>query len=190
MGVLEEHSGRYLRPDEPIRFCDACGAPCGREFEGAPMCMVHGPRWQLARHGCGSDVLLERDGRVLLTRRAHEPDRGCWEMPGGFARFGEHPADAARREAREELGIEIRLVEVLGVYVAGYGDDEMVQVTVFVAEPLGEPRPDPSEASELRWFEPHELGEAECFAEGHRQRLDDWARVRSGEPVPGRFEIV
>lgn len=165
-----------------LRYCDACGAPCAERFEGAPVCDVHGPRWRQARHGTGSDVLVVRDGRVLLSRRAHEPERGRWELPGGFATFGETPAQAARREAREELGVDVHLVELFGVYMAGYGPDEAVQVTVFRAElaPSAEPAPDPAESLEWGWFAPDALPGAQEFAEGHWQRVEDWVATLGG----------
>lgn len=62
------------------------------------------------------EVLLERDGRVLVARRTNEPARGEWFWPGGRLYKGEELADAARRIAREELGVAVDVVERVGVY--------------------------------------------------------------------------
>ena len=51
-------------------------------------------------------AVVERDGRVLLTRRGIEPRLGMWDTPGGFIEAGEEPAEALRRELLEEIGIE------------------------------------------------------------------------------------
>jgi ADP-ribose pyrophosphatase YjhB (NUDIX family) len=61
----------------------------------------------------GASVVLVEDGRLLLVRHSYRRD---WSTPGGFLRKGEQPADAAVREVREELGLD---VEVLtdGVWV-------------------------------------------------------------------------
>lgn len=60
-------------------------------------------------------VILE-GGKVLLVRRAHEPLRGEWSLPGGVVEVGEKLTEALRREIREETGLAVRvgpLVEVL-----------------------------------------------------------------------------
>jgi 8-oxo-dGTP diphosphatase len=52
----------------------------------------------------GAAVALWHDGRVLLVRTSY---RNCYSLPGGFARGGEPSEQAARRELREEVGIEL-----------------------------------------------------------------------------------
>jgi ADP-ribose pyrophosphatase YjhB (NUDIX family) len=60
-------------------------------------------------------VVVEGD-RVLLVQRANEPGRGMWAFPGGVLQLGETLAEAARREVREECGLEIQVGETLGVF--------------------------------------------------------------------------
>ena len=65
-------------------------------------------------------MLLERaengDISLLLLRRAVEPGLGEWDLPAGYLDPGESFEQAAVREAREESGIEVRLIELAGVY--------------------------------------------------------------------------
>lgn len=53
-------------------------------------------------------AVLTRDGLILLARRAaHKSQAGLWEFPGGKIEDGETPADALRRELKEELGLAV-----------------------------------------------------------------------------------
>jgi ADP-ribose pyrophosphatase YjhB (NUDIX family) len=60
-------------------------------------------------------VLVEQEGKVLLVRRANEPQRGLWTLPAGFVDGGEDPQRAAERECLEETGLEVRVVGLLDV---------------------------------------------------------------------------
>ena len=62
----------------------------------------------------GCDVFLpDPAGRVLLIRRR---DNGFWALPGGCQDLGETPAECARRECREETGLEVQITRLLGVF--------------------------------------------------------------------------
>ena len=70
-------------------------------------------------------AVLAQDGagRVLLGRRAVDPGRGLWDLPGGFCDPDETPEDAVRREFREETGAEVEPLAFLGHVVDRYGAD-------------------------------------------------------------------
>ena len=127
---------------------------------------------------CG-EALIVRGEKALLVRRARDPYRGCWELPGGFCDRGEHPADTARREVTEELGLEVRLFDVLGVYFDAYLDDVAMVVT-FLAESDGTPTPNPDEVTDTRWLATTELSTSIDMVPGHADRLRDWEQLRSG----------
>lgn len=54
--------------------------------------------------------------RVLLVERGNEPYKGCWAFPGGFMNMDETTAEAARRELREETGLDVGAIRQLGAY--------------------------------------------------------------------------
>lgn len=62
------------------------------------------------------EVVLERDGAVLLARRTNEPAKGEWFWPGSRLYKGETTTGAARRVGREELGVDVEVEELLGVH--------------------------------------------------------------------------
>lgn len=165
-----------------MMHCELCGARCTVEGEPpVPVCAEHGARWKLARNAPASDVIVAYDDHVLLARRAIEPEAGLWELPGGFANRGEHPADTARRELLEELAVRVRLTSVLGFYIKERADDDVVHVTVYLGETDDDPAEADGEVSEWRWFAADALPAPDEMSVGHRLRLDDWVRTRRGE---------
>ncbi len=162
-----------------MEYCYDCGAPAP-VIDDWPTCVVHGPRWKLRRNAPCAEVALERDGRVLMARRARDPFAGCWEFAGGYVDLGETPMAAAVREAREELGLEVSLTGALGVFVEEWEPGEYVEVHLFVARGEGDIVADPSEIAEWRWCAPDDHPDVGLMSPGTATRFDAWARgVRS-----------
>ncbi len=59
---------------------------------------------------------IEQDGNILLVRRAVDPARGQWALPGGYMDAGEMPEEALRREIVEEVGLEVVVDDLLAIY--------------------------------------------------------------------------
>ena len=68
-------------------------------------------------------VIVRRD-RALIVRRAHEPRKGEWSLPGGHLHLGESLADAARREVKEETGLDVELGPIIETFDRVHRDDE------------------------------------------------------------------
>ena len=108
----------------------------------------------------GVHVLLERDGRVLLMRRAGTGFfEGMYSLPGGHVEEGEALAATAAREMREELGIEpdAGSLSVVGV-MHRRSDSNRIDFFVRVASWSGEPHiAEPDKCDALDWFSLHSL---------------------------------
>ena len=63
----------------------------------------------------GVGVLIRDIDRYLLIKRAADPDKGLWSIPGGIVEIGEKAEDAARREVKEETNLDVDVIEVLDV---------------------------------------------------------------------------
>jgi 8-oxo-dGTP diphosphatase len=99
-------------------------------------------------------VILLPGDRVVLVERKNEP-RG-WALPGGFVDEGETLEAAAVREAREETGLAVELVEQLHTYSDPRRDPRQHTIsTVFLARSAGEPvgGDDAARAEGFRWAE-------------------------------------
>ncbi len=100
-----------------INYCVRCGnvlAQAERFGRMRPCCLVCG--WiYFADPKVAAAALVERDGQVLLVRRANTPQRGLWTLPAGFVDAGEDPVKAVERECLEETGLRVRVVALLDV---------------------------------------------------------------------------
>ena len=85
------------------------------------------------------DIIIETGQQgIVLIRRKNSPHG--WAIPGGFVDYGERLEEAARREAREETGLEVELLRQLHTYSDPARDPRQHTIaTVFIARPTGPP---------------------------------------------------
>lgn len=107
-------------------------------------------------------VALDKDGRVLMIERT---DNGLWAIPGGGQDVGETSREAAIREVREETGLDIEVVGLVGIYsdphhVIAYDDGEVRQEfsICFRGRSIGGRITVSEESSRVEWIEPERLG--------------------------------
>ena len=119
--------------------------------------------------GLGVNTAIIREGRILLTLR---PDWEVWCLPGGSVEDDESLAQAAIRETREEVGYEVKLIRLVGLYSRNGWLSHGLHVPVFAAEITGgELVIQKEEVLEARWFAADEVPDAMLL--GHRQRALD-----------------
>ncbi|MBU7026035.1 MAG: NUDIX hydrolase [Theionarchaea archaeon] len=63
----------------------------------------------------GVGVIIYNEGKVLIIKRAFEPSKNRWSIPGGAVELGEKVRDAAKREVYEELGLDVEIKDVVDV---------------------------------------------------------------------------
>lgn len=94
-----------------------------------------------------------RGGKVLLGRRAAEPYRGTWDLPGGFLEAGETPERALARELREEIGARLRSARFLSFFTETYGRRGFPILAAVYRVRLAPGRlSHGSDVSKVRWF--------------------------------------
>ena len=138
---------------DDVRFCPRCGGEAEVAFPRSITCghCGYGAYYNPKPVACA--IPRDEEGRVWLLRRAFDPGAGLWTFPGGFVDLGESVEDAAVREAREELEIDIALTGLVGVYSRAR---DRVVLVVCEAIAHGEPQTT-DEAPEVRAFAPAEL---------------------------------
>ncbi len=110
----------------------------------------------------GVGAIIIDGNRVVLVKRAHPPLQAEWSIPGGVLEVGELVREAAVRETREETGLTVEPVELLGVYdrvLRNAGQRvqyHYVLIDFLCLRVAGQLAP-ASDAAEVRWFSQDEL---------------------------------
>ncbi len=109
------------------------------------------------------DIFVIKDGNVLLIKRASEPFKGEWMLPGGFIEIDEDAATAAKREAKEETGIDVELIGIIGVYSDPARDSRGTVSIAYLAIPLNDTlKTQENETSEVKWYPIDKLPKLGC----------------------------
>jgi len=131
-----------------------------------------------------ADIITEIGDKIVLIERKNFPHG--WAIPGGFVDFGETVEQAAMREAREEISLEVEIRTLLGVYSRPDRDPRGQTITiVYVALASGEPRA-ADDAKTVALFDPRTPPSPLAF--DHAEILADYLRfLETGElPAPWR----
>ena len=106
-------------------------------------------------HPTASAFIVE-NGKYIISKRAIEPKKGTYDVIGGFLNNGEHPEAGIIREFKEETGLTIKIIDLLGVYMDKYeyqGDLVSTLNFCYIAEIVkGKAKPQDDVAS-LYWFQ-------------------------------------
>ncbi|MDA4123113.1 MAG: NUDIX hydrolase [Thaumarchaeota archaeon] len=111
----------------------------------------------------GVGGLIQDEGSILLIKRKFEPNKGKWSLPGGLLETGEDPEEGARREVREELGLEVKVEGFFSLANEVIRDDRGQVKYHFILldylmRQLGGEITLNEESEEFRWFQ---VGEVE-----------------------------
>jgi mutator protein MutT len=132
------------------RYCITCGKIATKQNDSLYMCEAGHENW--INPATGAAVFIVKNNKVLYGVRNQEPFKGKLDIPGGFIEVGETAEQAALRETKEELGIDVELITMLGTYASVYQGRPTLDI-VFVGRIGDEPITpgDDLEGSEPVW---------------------------------------
>ena len=148
-----------------MNFCPRCGTALISQLEGGrerPACPAVGCRYfHFGDYSIGCGGVVIRDNKGLLIQRGLNPNRGAWQIPGGYVESDEEIVDAVEREVLEEAGVEARVQDVVAFRhsIAGSigGPSANVYVVFRMIPVSGEPRFDGEETIGAGYFSLEEI---------------------------------
>ena len=160
-------------------FCLDCGQPLQpREIEGRLLeACVNCPYVRWPDPKLVTVTIVETPAGLVFGRRGIEPGYGGWCLPGGFVNDDEHPAVSAARECVEEIGAEVVIGDLIGIYHSVKPGRPGLVAIAYSAQAVdpGQVRAG-SEMLEVLVAPP---GEApELVFPMHRSAMTDWLRAR------------
>lgn len=101
-----------------------------------------------------SAFIINKMGQILLVKRAINPKKGLWDTPGGFLEDGEEPIRGLRREMKEELGVLLKKIKFLGIYIDTYCEGyEMTTLNILYQAEIASGKLRPmDDVGALKWF--------------------------------------
>ncbi|MBI2079164.1 NUDIX hydrolase [Candidatus Micrarchaeota archaeon] len=116
------------------------------------------------------DAVIINNGKVVLIRRGTEPFKGEWAIPGGRIEDNETAEECLVREAKEETGLEVRPIRMIGVYSDPKRDPRGIIVAAYLCEVIGGELNGGDDAAEAKWFE---LNKIPKLCTDHNKILED-----------------
>ncbi len=160
-----------------LQYCPRCGAPLIVRLlptEDRPRLVCDRGHILYVNPKLIAGVIPERQGRVLLLRRAIEPRYGFWTYPGGFMEIDESVEECAAREAMEEAGIAVTIGDLVGVYSRPGPHGPGIVSIVFHGTVEDEHTEAGREALETRWFNADDIPWDDLAYDTTRWALRDW----------------
>lgn len=121
-----------------------------------------------------TSIILSHQGKVLMLKRARNPLKGYWVLPGGYLEYGEKPEDGIRRETKEEIGKEVKVEKLVGVYLDD-NDPRGISVDITYSGKGSLKVTLSEEHDEFEYFPLDKLPDKIAYQQ--REAISDWAKA-------------
>jgi 8-oxo-dGTP diphosphatase len=98
-------------------------------------------------------MILVENGKVLLIKRGRDPFKGEWAIPGGRIEDDETAEQCAKREMKEETGLDVEIIKMTGLYSDPERDPRLIIAAGFLVKRVGGVVQGGDDAAEAKWFD-------------------------------------
>jgi len=113
-------------------YCPKCAGKFQKSGPKHLTCTDCGLEYYINPKLTNAVILKNRQGKILLARRAKDPQKGKWDLPGGFVDANETVEESIHREIHEELGIQVHSLKYLSSFYNDYEYAGIVYNTICV----------------------------------------------------------
>ena len=179
---MNQHASDKDRPVHTAWFCERCGGPLvwsaveGKDHQTCSNC-----EWVVyVDPKVAAGVILALNGEIVLLKRGIPPSIGKWVFPGGYVDAGEPTDVAATREALEEVGLEVAIEELVGVY--SYQGNRVILV-VYSGHAIGGILEGNFECLDVQTFPLDQIPWDDLAFESTKASIRDWLKRIEAETV-------
>ncbi|MBN1202716.1 MAG: GNAT family N-acetyltransferase [Anaerolineae bacterium] len=175
-----------------LSFCPKCGEKLaqrtvgGRERLFCPKC--HYVHYHNPVPGVG--ILIEKDDGLVFVKRGGRVKPGSWALPSGYIEADESVKEAALRETKEETGLDVELIDLLGVYSFPEGPPTSGIIVFYRARAIGGTLRAGDDAQAVRVFRPADFPDISFRT--HQEALQRWLAMQhepASAPQPSSYRI-
>ena len=126
-------------------------------------------------------IMENEKGEILLVKRKFDPMKGFWDWPGGFVNPGESLEDSVKREIKEELGVDVTVNKISGVYEDRYlyqGIQNYALCIAVSAKITNGEITVSDDVSEFNFFSPSKIFEAELAFPSVKKGIEDYLKQK------------
>lgn len=165
-----------------LTYCPICGSALSSRVVGGrtrPVCEECG-YVHYVNPVPAVGILIEMDGGIVLIRRGQPPHQNEWTLPSGFIEADESAEEAAIREAEEETGLKVEIIELAGINSFPEGPPTSGIIVFYRARPVGGTLHGGDDALDARVFQPAEVPRLPFRT--HREVMAPWLTARQAPP--------
>lgn len=166
-------------PPKAPKFCPICSNILTKREEGGrlrPACEECG-YVHYVNPVPGVGMLIEMDGGVVLIKRGSPPHKGEWTLPSGFVEADESAEEAAIREALEETGLEVEIIELANINSFPEGPPVSGIMIFYRMRPIGGKLQAGDDAADAKVFQPDEMPLLPFRT--HREMMSEWLETHA-----------
>lgn len=169
-----------MNPKDVFKFCPRCGGRL-KPREESLRCISCGFDLYINPYPTNGAIIESGKKEILLVKRKIDPQKGLWDVPGGFIQPGESLDQSVKREVLEELNVAVKITGIVGFYQDVYLFQEILNHTFCVmvtANILNGELKASDDAEEYGYFPKEQILDIPIAFAGVRKGIEDYLKTQ------------